>query len=93
MFVYPNDEMISPKSPIKASAIRRLQNMDQGEAAQNDQQDNQVGNDEGSVLYLVMGEVLIKAFGPIVSLGRIIAHSINGRSLNTHMICCTFQVP
>lgn len=48
MFVYPNDEMISPKSPIKASSIRRLQNMDQGKAAQNDQQDNQVGNDEGS---------------------------------------------
>lgn len=34
MPVYPDDEMISPKAPLSASAIRRLQNMHQGEAAQ-----------------------------------------------------------
>ncbi|KAI5417706.1 hypothetical protein KIW84_042356 [Lathyrus oleraceus] len=44
---YPDDEMIRPKAPINAHAIRRLQNMHQGEVAQNDQEDNQAGNDEG----------------------------------------------
>ncbi|KAI5414880.1 hypothetical protein KIW84_040367 [Lathyrus oleraceus] len=44
--VYPDDKMISLKALINASDIRRLQNMHQGEAAQNDQQDNQAGNDE-----------------------------------------------
>ncbi|KAI5400875.1 hypothetical protein KIW84_065645 [Lathyrus oleraceus] len=46
-YVYPEDENISPKAPLSASFIRRLQNMHQGEAAQNDQQETQVGNDEG----------------------------------------------
>ncbi|KAI5403936.1 hypothetical protein KIW84_051183 [Lathyrus oleraceus] len=45
--IYPDDEMISPKEPFNASAIRRLQNMHQGEVAQNDQEDNHDGNDEG----------------------------------------------
>ncbi|KAI5391744.1 hypothetical protein KIW84_076524 [Lathyrus oleraceus] len=45
--VYPDDEMISLKAPLTALAIRRLQNMHQGEAAQNDPEDNQAGNDEG----------------------------------------------
>lgn len=45
--IYPDDEIITPKAPLNASAIRRLQNMHQEEAAQNDQQDNQPGIDEG----------------------------------------------
>ncbi|KAI5442674.1 hypothetical protein KIW84_011636 [Lathyrus oleraceus] len=44
---YPDDEMISTKAPLNASAIRRLQNMHQGEASQNDQEDNKMGNEEG----------------------------------------------
>ncbi|KAI5402357.1 hypothetical protein KIW84_050103 [Lathyrus oleraceus] len=44
---YPEDEIISPKTPLNASAIRRMQNMHQGEDVQNDQEDNQAGNDEG----------------------------------------------
>lgn len=34
--VHPDDEIISPKAPLNSSSIRRLQNMHQGEAAQND---------------------------------------------------------
>ncbi|KAI5422063.1 hypothetical protein KIW84_045494 [Lathyrus oleraceus] len=45
--IYPDDEMISSKAPLNASAIRRLQNMHQGENSQNDQQGNKAENDEG----------------------------------------------
>ncbi|KAI5404413.1 hypothetical protein KIW84_051542 [Lathyrus oleraceus] len=37
MTVYPDGELISPKAPLNASAIRRLQNMHHGEAAQSNQ--------------------------------------------------------
>ena len=47
MPVYLDDEMISLKSHLNASIIRRMQNMHQAEAAQNDKEDNQAGNDEG----------------------------------------------
>lgn len=40
---YPEDETIIPKAPLNVSAIRRLENMHQGEAAQ---EDNQAGNNE-----------------------------------------------
>lgn len=43
--VYSDDEMISSKASLNVSAIRRLQKMHQGKAAQNDQ-DNQQENDE-----------------------------------------------
>lgn len=46
MLDYPNGEMLSLKSPPNASTIMKLQNMHQGEAAQNDQEENQQGNDE-----------------------------------------------
>lgn len=39
--VYPNDETISPKEPLNVLTIRRLQNMHQEEAVQNDQQESQ----------------------------------------------------
>lgn len=44
--VYPDDEMLNPKAPLKASAIRTLQNMHQWEVIQNDQEENQHGNEE-----------------------------------------------
>lgn len=44
--VYSDDEILSLKAPLSASIIRKLQNMHQGEAAQNDQQENQQGNEE-----------------------------------------------
>lgn len=45
--VYFKDEMISLKAPINAYVIRRLQNMCQGEVAQNDQEGDQACNDGG----------------------------------------------
>ncbi|KAI5395029.1 40S ribosomal protein S15-4 [Lathyrus oleraceus] len=45
--VYLDDEIISPKAPLNASAIRRLQHMNPAEVAHHDLEDNPAGNDEG----------------------------------------------
>lgn len=46
MSVYSDDEILSLKAPLNASAIQRLQNMHKGEVAQNDQEENQQGNND-----------------------------------------------
>lgn len=43
--VYPKDEMLTPKAPFNITAIHTLQDMNQGEAAQHDQEHNQEGNE------------------------------------------------
>lgn len=46
VLVYPNDKMLNLKAPLNSLAIRKVQNMHQGEDGQNDQEENQQGNEE-----------------------------------------------
>lgn len=45
MPVYPEYEKLTPEAPVNAIGIQKFQNMHQGEAAQQDQEDNKQGNE------------------------------------------------